>query len=67
MKDVVGKNCRLDRDTDPYSIDFSVAGDRGYLLWLHLEVSSLGDNPDAQGAEFLNRHMDYWDKFYNYR
>ncbi|XP_046960135.1 rapamycin-insensitive companion of mTOR [Vanessa cardui] len=67
MKDSLGQNCRLDRTAEPSSLDFSAVGDRGYLLWLGLEVASAAQNTDAYSIAFVKKHLDFWNKSYNYR
>lgn len=67
MKDTLGQNCRLDRNADPSTLDFSSVGDRGYLIWLGLEVAATVQTGDTQSIAFLKRHLDFWAKSYNYR
>ncbi|XP_072940990.1 rapamycin-insensitive companion of mTOR isoform X2 [Epargyreus clarus] len=67
IRDALAQNCRLDKNAEPTSLDFSVVGDRGYLLWLCLEVAAAGQTPDSKCISFLKKHLEYWNKFYNYR
>lgn len=67
MKERVAKNCRLEKSVEPNAIDMSVAGDRGYLLWLQLEAAALATNSDHANISFIKKHLDYWTGFYNYR
>ncbi|XP_068630282.1 rapamycin-insensitive companion of mTOR [Battus philenor] len=67
LKDTLGQNCRLDKNADPSSLDFSSVGDRGYLLWLGLEVAASAQVADAKSIFFLKKHLDFWTKSYNYR
>ncbi|XP_053602519.1 rapamycin-insensitive companion of mTOR [Plodia interpunctella] len=66
MKDTLCQNCRLDKHGDPASFELASVGDRGYLLWLGLEVAA-ANTADPAAVAFLNRHMDFWTKSYNYR
>ncbi|KAI8428632.1 hypothetical protein MSG28_007368 [Choristoneura fumiferana] len=63
----LGLNCRLDKTMDPSSLDFSVASDRGYLIWLGLEIAAIGQAPDLKVKAFIKKHLDYWTRSYNYR
>ncbi|XP_060801043.1 rapamycin-insensitive companion of mTOR [Amyelois transitella] len=67
MRDTLCQNCRLDKDGDPASFDLACVGDRGYLIWLGLEVAAAANAPDSKTMAFLNKHMDFWTKSYNYR
>ncbi|XP_041976707.1 rapamycin-insensitive companion of mTOR [Aricia agestis] len=67
MRDTLGQNCRLDRSMEPSNIDWSVAGDRGYLLWLTLEITAAIQSTDAASSTFVKKHLEFWNKFYNYR
>ncbi|XP_045534255.1 rapamycin-insensitive companion of mTOR [Papilio machaon] len=67
MKDTLGQNCRLDKNADPSTLDFSSVGDRGYLIWLGLEVAATVQTGDSQSIAFLKKHLDFWAKSYNYR
>lgn len=67
LKDMLGLNCRLDKSTDPTSLDLSAVGDRGYLLWLCLEVAAAAQTVDSKSSSFLKKHLDFWTKSYNYR
>ncbi|XP_049865894.1 rapamycin-insensitive companion of mTOR [Pectinophora gossypiella] len=67
MKDVLCQNCRLDKSADPSTLDFSAVGDRGYLLWLNLEVAAAAQTGDSKAVAFLKKHLDFWTKSYNYR
>ncbi|CAH2107437.1 unnamed protein product [Euphydryas editha] len=67
IKDLLGQNCRLDRSADPTTLEFSAVGDRGYLLWLGLEVAAAAQTPDATSISFVKKHVDFWNKSYNYR
>ncbi|XP_063621105.1 rapamycin-insensitive companion of mTOR [Cydia splendana] len=68
QKDVLGHNCRFDKSTEPSALDFSVAGDRGYLIWLGLEIAAAASSQqDHKAKAFIKKHVDYWVKSYNYR
>lgn len=67
LKDALAQNCRLDKSIEPSSMDFSAVGDRGYLLWLGLEVASASQTADANAITFVKKHLDFWNKSYNYR
>ncbi|XP_026328283.1 rapamycin-insensitive companion of mTOR [Hyposmocoma kahamanoa] len=67
LKDTLGLNCRLDKSSDPTSLDLSAVGDRGYLLWLCLEVAAAAQTSDSKSSAFLKKHLDFWTKSYNYR
>ncbi|CAG5039959.1 unnamed protein product [Parnassius apollo] len=67
MKDTLGLNCRLDKNAEPSTLDFSAVGDRGYLLWLGLEVAAAAQTNDTKSIAFLKKHLDFWTKSYNYR
>ncbi|CAH2075234.1 unnamed protein product, partial [Iphiclides podalirius] len=67
IKDTFGQNCRLDRNVDPSTLDFSVVGDRCYLLWLGLEIAATAQSTDSKSIAFLKKHLDFWTKSYNYR
>lgn len=63
----LGLNCRLDKTMDPSSVDFSMASDRGYLIWLGLEIAAIGQAQDLKVKAFIKKHLDYWTRSYNYR
>ncbi|KAF9798869.1 hypothetical protein SFRURICE_020433 [Spodoptera frugiperda] len=67
MKDTLCQNCHLDKTTEPSSLDFGAVSDRGYLLWLSLEVAVAVQSVDAKSIAFLKKHLDFWTKSYNYR
>ncbi|XP_063379404.1 rapamycin-insensitive companion of mTOR [Cydia fagiglandana] len=68
QKDVLAHNCRFDKSMEPSALDFSVAGDRGYLIWLGLEIAAAaGSQQDHKAKAFIKKHVDYWVKNYNYR
>ncbi|XP_061377778.1 rapamycin-insensitive companion of mTOR [Danaus plexippus] len=67
LKDALAQNCRLDKSIEPSAMDFSAVGDRGYLLWLGLEVASASQIADANAITFVKKHLDFWNKSYNYR
>ncbi|XP_026729335.1 rapamycin-insensitive companion of mTOR [Trichoplusia ni] len=67
MKELLCQNCHLDKAADPSSLDFGAVSDRGYLLWLSLEVSVAVQSVDAKSIAFLKKHLDFWTKSYNYR
>lgn len=67
IKDTLGHNCRIDRSADPATLDFSAVGDRGYILWLGLEVAAAAQTADATSISFVKKHVDFWNKSYNYR
>ncbi|KAL4710437.1 hypothetical protein ACJJTC_008839 [Scirpophaga incertulas] len=67
MKEILCQNCRLDKQTEPSALDFTCVGDRGYLLWLGLEVAAAANTSDVKSVAFLKKHLEYWTKFYNYR
>ncbi|RVE41299.1 hypothetical protein evm_014048 [Chilo suppressalis] len=67
MRETLCHNCRLDKYAEPSSLDFSTVGDRGYLLWLGLEVAAAADTSDVKSVAFLKKHLEFWTKFYNYR
>ncbi|XP_037299313.1 rapamycin-insensitive companion of mTOR isoform X2 [Manduca sexta] len=66
MRDTLCQNCRLDKHADPATLDFSAVGDRGYLLWLTLEVAA-SQVADVKSVAFIKKHLDFWTKSYNYR
>ncbi|KAL0840448.1 hypothetical protein ABMA28_015699 [Loxostege sticticalis] len=67
MKETLCQNCRLDKAAEPSSLDFTGVGDRGYLLWLGLEVAAAAHTSDVKSVAFLKKHLEFWTKFYNYR
>ncbi|XP_052751154.1 rapamycin-insensitive companion of mTOR [Galleria mellonella] len=67
MKETLCQNCRLDKNMDPSTYDFSAVGDRGYLLWLGLEVAAASHASDPKSMTFLKKHLEFWTKSYNYR
>lgn len=67
LKDLLCQNCRFDKNADPGTLDFGAVSDRGYLLWLSLEVAALVQSVDAKSLAFLKKHLDFWTKSYNYR
>lgn len=67
MKDSLCQNCRLDKNADPSTLDFTAVGDRGYLIWLSLEVAAISQSTDAKSIAFIKKHLDFWTKSYNYR
>ncbi|XP_059062145.1 rapamycin-insensitive companion of mTOR [Achroia grisella] len=67
MKETLCQNCRLDKNMDPSTYDFSAVGDRGYLLWLGLEVAAASHTSDPKSMTFLKKHLEFWTKSYNYR
>lgn len=67
MKETLCQNCHLDKTTEPSALDFAVISDRGYLLWLSLEVAVAVQSVDAKSIAFLKKHLDFWTKSYNYR
>ncbi|XP_061709470.1 LOW QUALITY PROTEIN: uncharacterized protein LOC133519480 [Cydia pomonella] len=68
QKNVLGHNCGFDKSTEPAALDMSVAGDRGYLVWLGLEIAAAaGAQQDHKAKAFIKKHVDYWVKNYNYR
>ncbi|XP_039749145.1 rapamycin-insensitive companion of mTOR [Pararge aegeria] len=67
MRDALCQNCRLDKAAEPTSLDLSAVGDRGYLLWLGLEVAAAAHNADSNAITFVKKHLDFWNKSYNYR
>lgn len=67
MKELLCQNCHLDKAAEPSSLDFGAVSDRGYLLWLSLEVSVAVQSVDAKSIAFLKKHLDFWTKSYNYR
>lgn len=67
LKNTLCQNCRLDKNAEPSALEFSAVGDRGYLLWLTLEVASAAQSTDAKSIAFLKKHLDFWSKSYNYR
>lgn len=67
MKEIVCKNSRLDKNSDPTVADIGLVGDRAYLLWLYLEVTAFGRNPNSQNTPIIKKHLDFWTRYYNYR
>ncbi|XP_052738397.1 rapamycin-insensitive companion of mTOR [Bicyclus anynana] len=67
MRDALCQNCRLDKAAEPSSLELSAVGDRGYLLWLGLEVAAAAQNVDSNAITFVKKHLDFWNKSYNYR
>ncbi|KAJ2946926.1 hypothetical protein O0L34_g16268 [Tuta absoluta] len=67
MRDVLCRHCRLDKSVEPAALDLSAVGDRGYLLWLQLEVTAAARAGDAKALAFIKKHLDFWTKNYNYR
>lgn len=67
MRETLCQNCRLNKNADPATYDLSAVGDRGYLLWLTLEVTAAAQAADAKSMAFLKKHLDFWTKSYNYR
>ncbi|XP_047986366.1 rapamycin-insensitive companion of mTOR [Leguminivora glycinivorella] len=67
QRDVLAHNCRFDKNTEPSALDLSVAGDRGYLIWLGLEIAAAAPSQDLKAKAFIKKHVDFWIKNYNYR
>ncbi|XP_034824961.1 rapamycin-insensitive companion of mTOR [Maniola hyperantus] len=67
MRDALAQSCRLDKAADPAALDLSAVGDRGYLLWLGLEVAAAAQKVDSNAITFVKKHLDFWNKSYNYR
>ncbi|KAJ8732665.1 hypothetical protein PYW07_015264 [Mythimna separata] len=67
MKETLCQNCHLDKTAEPSALDFAAISDRGYLLWLSLEVAVAVQSVDAKSNAFLKKHLDFWTKSYNYR
>ncbi|XP_063890175.1 rapamycin-insensitive companion of mTOR [Helicoverpa armigera] len=67
MKETLCQNCHLDKTTEPSALDFGAVSDRGYLLWLSLEIAVAVQSVDAKSIAFLKKHLDFWTKSYNYR
>ncbi|GBP15175.1 Rapamycin-insensitive companion of mTOR [Eumeta japonica] len=67
IKETVRENCRIDKECEPSASELGVAGDRAYLLWLHLEAVSLNVGNDSQTLARLKKHLDFWTRYYNYR
>lgn len=66
MRETLCQNCRLDKHSEPASLDFTAVGDKGYLLWLTLEVAAT-QLADTMSMAFIKKHLDFWTKSYNYR
>ncbi|CAK1553660.1 unnamed protein product [Leptosia nina] len=67
LRDMLGENCQLEREAEACVAESSAGGDRGYLLWLAVQLAATRHSPHDDSVAFINKHMHYWDKSYNYR
>ncbi|XP_045493757.1 rapamycin-insensitive companion of mTOR isoform X2 [Colias croceus] len=67
LRDTLGESCGFGKNSEPASVETSAAGDRAYLLWLALQIAATRYQQHDDAISFINKHLQYWDKSYNYR
>ncbi|XP_038210519.1 rapamycin-insensitive companion of mTOR-like [Zerene cesonia] len=67
LRDTLGESCGFGKSCEPSSVETSAAGDRAYLLWLALQIAAARYQQHDDAISFINKHLQYWDKSYNYR